>query len=154
MELKTRAYIQVHSTTGEEIGPIFKEPIESLEHKELVLRNDAETYIARVESQLSGTLRQIEALVREKATLQHDMEDLRLRNDELAESLAYERNMHADTLRQRYSQDNRMLDIMMALQRARPGSVFPSAEEARDMIVAAFKPRSRLVRALRMLFKG
>jgi hypothetical protein len=140
MELQTRAYIPVHSSSGEEIGPIFKEPIPALQHKELVLRQDVEVYIRRLEEQLAGALRQAETLAREKT--------------ELLDDLQFERKMHARELDARHQQDNRMLDIMMALQRARPGFGFPSAEEARDIVVAAYKPRNRVLRALRMLVRG
>jgi hypothetical protein len=146
-ELKTRAYIPLHSETGQEVGEglILREPVPGLKHKELVERAQVENLIATIKDEHDERGIDIDVMGRNLRRMERRLEGWKA-----------EVKMHVETI-ERYR--TIMHDIGTAIGRPAhdmDGAILsePVPVVVRDIVVAAYKPRNRVLRALRMLVKG
>jgi len=165
--LNTRGYIP-RSTEGQEFNVILTAPIQQMGHTELVGRDQAEDYVARLEEQLADVLKQVVSLGHDNAALRDSMADLKdehdergididvlkQQNEQLAKSLKAERELSEQALREGGELLSQLSDICLAVGKCLPQIGVPVTSQARDIVVAAYKPSNRFLRAIRMLVKG
>lgn len=147
-EVQTKGYIPTHSITGAPIGAslIFKEPIAGMQHAELIMRADAEAVIATIKDEHDERGIDIDLLKKEIERLNRVVEAWR------EDAARYHRN---ECFWQAI-----VHNIGRAIGRpayiSNDGSVQadPLALVVEEIVVKAYLPKNRLLRALRMLLKG